>query len=582
MRSSLPLASLMTICTALSVFAKEKEVVSRPNIIIVLADDTGYSDLGCYGGEIDTPNLDALAASGLRFRQFYNNGRCSPSRASLLTGLQSAKVGFGAGTLGNWRSALQEPAYRARLPYDVPLLPELLQEAGYRTLMAGKWHLGGSLMKEQPDLKTRWKNNHPGLELTDEEIEADFNALPIQRGFDRFFGIYDGETHQFLVPAVDFPGAPSATTLENNIYHEGNKSAVIQAGRNYAMRCFSEKGKRYPFHPADGHTGTAWFASDGTTDKAIEMVGEALAAGEPFFLYLSFQSPHSPLQAPQELVDKYTERYRDPAAIERERVRRLVEQGLFPEGAGFEPTFSGSGGVPEAERARLLQMSAIHAAMTENMDMNIGRVVEAVKEAGAWENTLFVFLSDNGAAAHLPHLFNKPYRGAKALLWEGGTRTPCIATWPRRIAPGTITGAVGWIGDLFTTSLEAAEVSYPENFRGRKTSPLDGRSLLPVLQGESMPPPEYLFFNDQGQQGVIQNGRWKLLIEPGWYAHTSKKTGIVYELYDLENDPAETKELASEYPELVRELAKVSEEWQKTSGILDYGRLLKIRSDLSR
>lgn len=518
---------------------------AKPNIIIILADDTGFSDLGCYGGEIDTPNLDALAAAGLRFRQFYNNGRCSPSRASLLTGLESAKVGFAAGTLAGWNREIPVPAYRARLPYDVPLLPELLKGAGYRTFMSGKWHLGGSLMKLRPNMETQWRNTHPGWELTEEEVEADFNALPIQRGFDRFFGIYHGETHQFLIPSSAYSGAPAATTLDGHAYNEDNQGAVISASREYSMRCYYTNTTSYPFHPANGQTGMAWLASDGKTDKAIEMIGEALAADDPFFLYLSFQSPHAPLQAPQDLVDKYTQRYSDLAGVERDRVQRLIEKGIFPADTPFQPYYSGGRVISTEQREKIVTMSAIHAAMTENMDMNIGRVVAAVKNAGAWDNTFIVFLSDNGAAAAVGDLFNKPYRGAKALLWEGGIKTPCIITWPGRIEPGTITDTIGWIGDLFPTSLEIAGVPYPSSFRGRETRPLDGRSLLPALQGESMAPPTHLFFNDKGQQGVIQNGRWKMLIEPGWYADTSKTPSIVYELYDLKKDPAETKNLAA-------------------------------------
>jgi arylsulfatase A-like enzyme len=172
----------------------------RPNIIVILTDDSGYSDLGCYGGEIDTPNLNQLAAQGLRFKNFYNNGRCSPSRASLLTGLDSAKVGFGAGTLGGWNREIQLPAYRARLPANLPTIAELLKIAGYHTMMTGKWHLGGSLVKAGQNRQMLWRKQHPGWELTSEEMEGDFNALPAQRGFDEFFGLIEGETHQFFTP----------------------------------------------------------------------------------------------------------------------------------------------------------------------------------------------------------------------------------------------------------------------------------------------------------------------------------------------------------------------------------------------
>ena len=184
----------------------------QPNIIIIMADDSGYSDLGCYGGEIDTPHLDSMAANGLRFKNFYNNGRCSPSRASLMTGRDAAHAGFAAGTLGGWAREMKQPSYRARMPYDLPTIAELMKESGYNTMMTGKWHLGGSLLKNQPGMQAWWKKCHPGWELTDAEIEADFNALPAQRGFDKFFGLIHGETHQFFTPA------------DKHEYLEGNKS----------------------------------------------------------------------------------------------------------------------------------------------------------------------------------------------------------------------------------------------------------------------------------------------------------------------------------------------------------------------
>ena len=172
---------------------------------------------------------------------------------------------------------------------------------------------------------------------------------------------------------------------------------------------------------------------------------------------------------------------------------------------------------------------------------------------------------------------NVPYRGSKAQMWEGGTKTHCIAHWPKVIQPGAITENTGWVGDILPTCLELAGATYPAEFRGTKTEPLDGRSLLPVLKGKERPAPEYLFSNDRGQQGVIHRGRWKLLIEPGWYPNTKKAPGIVYELYDLKNDPAETRNLASQKPEMVQDLRKACEAWQQRCKIVDHA---KIREEL--
>jgi len=537
----------------------------RPNVIIMMTDDSGYSDLGCYGGEIDTPNLDAMAKNGLRFRNFYNNGRCSPTRASLMTGRDSAHAGFGAGTLGGWNREMQLPAYRARMPYDLPTIAELMKAAGYQTMMTGKWHLGGSHMKTEPPRQAQWKRQHPGWELTDEELEADFNALPPQRGFDEFFGLIEGETHLFFQEG------------DKHEYLEGNSHAKLKIDREYNMHCYYERTDRYPFTKNHGKTAKAFYATDGMTDRAIEMMEAASAKPEPFFMYIAHRAPHLPIQAPQELVDKYLPRYADLAKVQSDRIDGLVREGLWEEGSPYKPYFGPWRKMPEEKEKDYQLRAAIHAAMMEKVDENVGKVLQSLQKLGELDNTLILYLSDNGSASHLGDLMNVPYRGCKALMWEGGTKTHCIAHWPKVVQPGTITECMGWVGDFLPTCLDVAGASYPSEFRGSKTEPLDGRSLLPVLKGEAMVSPEYLFSNDKGQQGVIYKGRWKLLVEPGWFVQTQKKPGIVYELYDLQNDPAEKTDVAAQQPELVQQLAKACEDWQKDCGIVDYAEILKIR-----
>ena len=582
MKHTLTLLSALLLAPLVKLHAADApKPPAKPNILIILADDSGYSDLGCYGGEIDTPHLDKLAREGVRFRAFYNNARCSPSRATLLTGRDSGKVGFAAGTLGGWGREMEEPSYRARLPYQIPTLPELLKSAGYRTLMAGKWHLGGSLIKTGHDNPSEWKRCHPGWELTQAQIDADFNALPKQRGFDEFFGLIGGEAHQFLVPAADAPAAPNGTTLTNNEYLEGNEPAKLKATRTYAMRCHSDSPSGYPFNPSDGKTGLAWYATDGTTDRALDMIQRAHADSQPFFLYLAYQSPHQPLQAPQELVDKYKSRYQDLGRVEAARVEGLEREKILPAGVPYVKTFSGDRKLPPQQTEKLKEVLPIHAAMMENMDQNIGRVMQTLRELGQLDNTLIIYLSDNGAAAGIGDLMNKPYRGCKALLWEGGPKTAFIARWPGHIEAGSLNDTVGWIGDLLPTCLAVAGITYPSEFRGAKTAPLEGRNLLPALGGRKLEPPEFIFTNDKGQQGVIHQGRWKLLINPGWYINTSRKPGVTYELYDLASDPTETKDLSKEQAERVKQLAKACTAWQVKNGILDYGELLKIRHNFS-
>jgi arylsulfatase len=542
----------------------------RPNILIVLTDDSGYSDLGCYGGEIDTPNIDRLAREGLRFRNFYTNGRCSPTRASIMTGRDSAAAGFGAGTLGGWNREMHQPAYRARLPCDLPTIAEVMKASGYHTMMAGKWHLGGSLLEEHPEWGNWWEKTHPGWILTPEEARADFNALPPQRGFDEFFGMIEGETHHFF------------TAEDPHEYMEGNQRAVIPFTRTYDMFCYYTQTNHYPYTANNGKTAKAFYGTDGMTDRAIKMIRDAAGGEQPFFLYMAYRAPHSPLQAPQELVDKYLPRYADPAKVQSGRIEGLVREGLWEKSTPYKPYFGPWRKMSEEKETDYQLMAATHAAMMEKVDENVGKVFQALEKAGELENTLILYLSDNGAASHLGDLMNTPYTGCKALLWEGGTKTHCIAYWPKVIKPGTITQSIGWVGDLLPTCLDVAGGAYPTEFRGTKTAPLDGRSLLPVLKGETMEPPEYLFSNDKGQQGVIYKGRWKLLIEPGWYANTQKEPEIKTELYDLQADPAETRNVAGQNPEMVEQLTKACEAWQKKEGIADYGEMLKIRPDFSK
>lgn len=560
---------LLLIC-ALGFFISCQQTKDRPNIIIVMVDDSGYSDLGSYGGEIDTPNLDELASKGLRFANFYNNGRCSPTRASLMTGLASGKVGFAAGTLGGYSRETKIPSYRARLPNEVPTIAELMRETGYRTMMVGKWHLGGSILEGDLQQQKQWKNTHPGWELTQDEIEADFNALPMQRGFDKYFGILEGENNHFLTPD------------DRSSYLEGNDAAQLPFDRTYSMNCVVKKNGPASYKNCEGERASAFYATDGETDRAIEMIREEQNSKDPFFLYLAYRAPHLPLQAPDELVQKYMSHYENLSKAEENRVEGLVREGLFPEGAGYEQSYKQGRELDEAVQKELQKRYALHAAMMEVIDQNMGKLVKALEEEGKLDNTLIFYFSDNGAASHAGQMMNSPYRGCKALMYEGGVKSHCIAYWKDVIEPNTLNNSVLWVGDLLPTCLDIAGGTYPEEFRGRPTSPVDGINILPALEGVEMPPREYLFSNDKGQQGVTYQGKWKLLIEPGWYMHTSKVAGTQYELYDLAYDPAETEDVSAQNPELVEKLSKAATQWQRESGIIDYGQILEMNSGISR
>jgi len=543
-----------------------------------MSDDSGYADLGCYGGEIDTPNLDSLARQGVRFKNFYNNGRCSPTRASLMTGHDAADVGFGAGTLGG-HPTINRRGYEGILSYTVPTIAELMRDAGYETLMVGKWHLGGTHdIKTNQGAQRNWERQHPDRELTEEAIENDYNALPSERGFNQYFGLVSGESHLFY-------------TENDGWKHrllEGNKPAgKLPMTGTYTMNCLWGKGKEqskaYPYTPNHGKTAPAYYSTDGITDRAIRMINETNAAGDqPYFLYVAHRAPHLPLQAPQDLVDKYMSRYENFAQVEADRAAGVVREKLFPKDAAFRSEF-GSGRKILAEKKKELQLKyALHAAMMEKIDENVGKLVAALKETGEYENTLIFYFSDNGAASHVGDMMNSPYYGCKGLKWEGAIKTHCIASWPKVIQPDTITGSMGWVGDILPTCLELAGTTYPETFRGVKTSQLEGRSIVPVLKGQEIAPHEYLFSNNKGNQSVIFKGRWKLLIEPGWYAHTSKVPGIQYELYDLEKDPAEKTNLARQNPELVQQLSAACEEWKRNCNIIDHGEYLRISKEIRK
>ncbi|MGJ8640586.1 MAG: sulfatase-like hydrolase/transferase [Opitutaceae bacterium] len=530
----------------------------RPNIVVIMSDDSGYADLGSYGGEIETPNLDRLAQQGMRLSNFYTNGRCSPTRASLLTGLEPAKVGFGGGALGDWMREMPFPARRGRLSYDVPTVAELLKESGYRTFMSGKWHLGGSLMKYSKGAQKVWQSDHEGWELTDEEIEADFLALPSQRGFDEYFGIYSAQNNFFFLPGKNHP------------YMEGNEQAKLKYTHNYQVHCYpSEPGSRYSEN--HGKKGAMFHATDGVTDRAIEMIESASSDTAPFFLYLAYRAPHRPWQAPESLVQKYLPKYENLRKTQQARVDGLKKEGLFPEDGAYKPSW-----IPN-DKEKFQRQLAIHSAMVDSIDQGVGRVIQSLVETGELDNTLILYFSDNGSVSTLNEYMNAPYRGSKALVWEGGLKSHCIAYWKGRIQPASISHDQVWVGDWMPTMLELAGANYPKEFRGQSIEPMDGRSVLPVLKGETIQPHEVLYFNDKGQQSVIYKGRWKLLIEPGWYLQTSEISGIAYELYDLTEDPSESRNLSKQKPEMVQQLARIAEERVKAQGIVDYEEVIKVR-----
>ena len=520
------------------------QAAERPNIVLILADDLGYSDLGCYGGEIETPHLDALAKDGMRFERFYNAGRCCPTRASLLTGHYPHRAGIGHMTYD-----AGEPGYRGNLNKETKTLAEVLKTADYQTGMVGKWHV-------TPHTKP----------------DADSSNWPRQRGFDYFYGTLPG--HGSLWD-------PAGLYQDNT-----------------------------PVEMSDG-----FFYTDAIADAAIKFVNNATTKEDPFFLYAAFTAPHYPLHARPKTIEKYDGVYdRGWDAIRKQRFTRLKKLGLLPNHSKLPPRDEGS--IPwedETEKRWQAHRMQVYAAMVDEMDQAIGRILGALPE-----NSLVVFLSDNGGSPEghrdntverleipwksslipktapegrpmrpgdMPNVdlgpadtygsyglrwasvSNTPFRRHKAWMHEGGIAAPCIIRWPGKVkAVGQISRSAGHIIDLMPTFQDVAGA--------KEDSSLPGKSLRAVLEGKAIDR-DFLAWEHEGNR-AIRKERWKLVSEyPGtWkYFYSYPKKGA-WELYDLQADPTELNDLAPSHPDKVKELIKLYEQWAKESLVLPWNQLV--------
>ncbi len=471
--------------------------VKRPNIVIIMTDDSGFSDIGCYGSEIRTPNIDHLAHAGLRFAKFYNNARCSPTRASLLTGQYPHAVG--AGDLCRPVDETPYPGYLGYMSDQCVTLAEVLREAGYHTMMSGKWHLGGERKTDQG-----------------EPARGELEKWPLGRGFERFFGLIHGATDYFR------PWDRRPFRLGNDVYPVGENDD--------------------------------FYATDAITDYAIRWMEEARAHdSNPFFLYVPYTAPHGPVMAPKDAVAKYAGTYqRDWLVLHEERCRRLVDSGIVNKQWQPQPTVTTAMG-----RKAASHMATI-AAMTEIVDRGVGRIVAKLRELGELDNTLLMYLSDNGAAGPHIGLANAPFVGRKGSLQEGGTAAHCIVHWPEVVKRGgEVTQQVGHVIDLMPTCVEMADAAYPTTYKGRSIPPMEGKSLLPVFRGEQREGHQHLFWDLYAQQAVVQ-GKWKYYNDRDGKSH----------LYDLEADGTEMLDLAERYPQKVEELRKAHAAWASSHNVL--------------
>lgn len=479
----------------------------RPNIVLIMADDMGFSDVGCYGGEIKTPNIDSLAANGIRFTQFYNCAKCVPTRMSLLTGLYP-----------------QQAEKR-----HCVMLAQVLGQAGYRTLMTGKWH------------------GH--------------RELPTERGFDRFYGVISGSCN-FFNPGNRRPGEP-------------------EPAKDYGkVRPFAIDGRVIkPYTPQDKN----WYATDAFTDYALDYLDQYAGEERPFFLYLAYTAPHHPLQAPEDEIAKYRGKYLMGWDLLRQRRwKRLQELGIATDNWRLSPrdAEAPSWGCVNNKDEWDLAM-AVYAAMVDRMDQNIGRVLRKIQELGEEENTLVLFLSDNGACAEinnqtpdiLPGPMNSyrtydvawanagdtPFRKFKRWTYEGGICTPLIVKWPRVVKAGTICRAPGHVMDLMPTFCELAGADYPQQWKGQDVTPCEGNSLVPLLRGEDRQPHGRLCWEYNGHKAV-REGQWKLV------GSGNPKELSNWELYNLEADRTELNNLAQQNPLRVERLAGAWRDWAQRTG----------------
>jgi len=523
---------------------------TKPNVVLILNDDMGFSDIGCYGGEIETPNLDRLAGNGLRFSQFYNTARCSPSRASMLTGLHPHQTGVGILTYDSGPEG-----YAGNLNHRCVTIPQALKRNGYRTYMSGKWHIASSLTRPT-------------------------DTWPLQRGFDEFYGT--------IIGAGSFYDPNTLTRGNDNVEHEAKQDP-------------------------------AFFYTDAISDQAVAFIDkhEREHAGTPFFEYVAYTAPHWPLHAHDEDIAKYKGRFdKGWDALREARLDKLVAWGILHGGWKLSPRDPTQPPWPAAEhKAWLLRCMEVYAAQVDRMDQGIGRIVAALARHGRLDDTVIVFLSDNGACAEdipenvtvdelvdklmiakshtrsgepvhfgndparMPgpentyqsygtawaNLSNTPFRLYKHWIHEGGISTPLIVHWPNGIADkGGVRHAPGYLPDIMATILDLTGSEYPQTFDGHDVEPLEGSSLRPVFdQDGSIRPP--MFWEHEGN-AAVRIGKWKLVRNyPG-----------PWELYDMEADRTELNDIAAQHPSKVQAMSRQYDAWAARCGVIPREKILEL------
>jgi arylsulfatase len=522
----------------------------RPNIILILADDLGYSDLGCFGSEIPTPNLDHLASEGLRMTQFYTTPRCCPSRAALLTGLYPQEAG-----IGDMMEDRGLPGYRGELNRNCLTIAEELRLANYHTAMVGKWHMSHIYFDGKKQL------NHDSQEPWWDNKDS----WPLQRGFEDYFGTIHG-VGSYYDPFSLVRGNTPVNTVETNFYY-----------------------------------------TDVLTKNAVADIDRLAGGGKPFFLYLAYTAPHWPLQAPEQDIAKYRQTYLAGwDAIRTNRYQRQIKMGIIDKNWPLSPRDPRVAPWDDVrDKAWEANRMATYAAMIEHLDDGVGKVLTALKEKNIETNTLVIFFSDNGGCAEIiqPEWYDVPSRTRdgrhvsvgngnhsvfagpdnvwqsygvpwanvsdtpfllyKHFTHEGGIASPLIARWPAVIQKtGTMSSQLGHVTDIMATLVDITGAKHPANYEGHSILPLEGSSLLPIFEGKNRPHPAPVFWEHEGNRAV-RLGQWKLVA----------RHAQAWELYDTVADRTEQKDLAATHPDKVKELSGLYDAWAERCHVVPFDTL---------
>ena len=532
----------------------------KPNIVLILNDDMGFSDLGCYGGELNTPNLDRLATGGMRFTQFYNTARCCPSRASLLSGLHPHQTGIG----GMVNAGGGPEGYEGTINNRCVTIAEVLRGAGYATAMSGKWHLSGDHRTEN-------------------------RSWPISRGFDRYYGIITG--------AADYYAPRTLMRDHENVEHEALEDPD-------------------------------YYITDAISSDAADRISGHFSKNDdrPLFQYVAYTAPHWPLHAREDDIAKCKGRFAEGWDVLREeRTERLREGGIIRPDWELSPRDPGQPPWAEvSDKEWQMRRMEVYVAQIEVMDRGIGRIIAALENHGQLDNTLILFLADNGGAAeevsidwlnqgwmqelciirkeakngmavrfgNSPEIYpggedtyssygvpwanlsNTPFRLYKSWIHEGGIATPLIVHWPHGInAPsGSLHHSPWQLPDVMASIVEITGASYPSEFGGQRITPLEGKSFASVLSHPDTVRDSPLFWEHQGCAGV-RIGSCKLVRNYTLNNDLPMEDPTAWELYDLDKDRTELHDLSKDAPKRVREILGTYLEWAKRCNVLDYNEL---------